>query len=133
MKKTILFLSILFTACSGGHQDYKTAENAFDAGREFINACQQGDFVKAAFYMSVGEKNTEKLKETEKQYREKDRDGRQQLRSASLNIHEVKDLNDTTTMIYYSYSFDNKPQVLEVVKQNGNWLVNFSFQAPGGN
>jgi hypothetical protein len=127
MKKLLFFAAILLSACGGKYHDYQKAENALDAGREFINACLQGDFGKASFYMVQTEKNKQKLKEAEKIYREKDRDGRQQSRTASLIINEIKDINDSTTFIYFSYSFNKQPQTLQVVRQNGTWLVNFDF------
>ena len=132
MKKSILLLIVLLAACGTKRQEYLKAENALDAGREFVNACQQGDFSKAAFFMVPGEKNKHKLQEAEKVYREKDRDGRQQSRTASLNISEVKDLNDSVTIISYRNSFDKIPQTLQVLKQNNTWLVNFSFPDSSG-
>lgn len=126
MKRIVSFVAILLVSCGGGHNEYAKPENALDAGREFINSCSTGDFAKAAFYMVPDEKNKAKLKETERVYREKDKEGRQQARSASILIGEVKEMNDSTTLIYYQNSFDKQPGVLEVLKQNGNWLVNFA-------
>ena len=119
-------MAILLTACGGKQQDYRKAENALDAGREFIGACLQGDFGKAAFFMSPGEKNIQQLKEIEKSYRQKDKEGRQQFRSASINIDEVTDVNDSTTIIRYSNSFDKLPHTLQVIKQLDNWLVDIT-------
>ncbi len=132
MKKSILVLFILLAACGTKRQEYQKAENALDAGREFVNASLQGDFSKAAFFMVPGEKNSHKLQEAEKAYREKDRDGRQQSRTASIIISEVKDLNDSVTLIYYSNSYDKIPQTIQVLKKNNTWLVNFSFPDSSG-
>ena len=126
MKSVLIFAVVLLVSCGAGHTDYIKAENALDAGREFINACATGDFSKAAFFMMADEKNRTKLKETERVYREKDKEGRQQSRLASILIGEVKEINDSTTVIYYQNSFDKQPCVLEVMKQNGSWLVNFA-------
>jgi len=126
MKKILLFTVILLTACGGRQQDYRKAENGLDAGREFIDACLQGDFSKAGFFMLPGELNTEKLKEIETAYREKDKEGRQNLRTASINISEVSDIDSVTTLISYSNSFDTLPQKIRVVKQNDSWLVDLT-------
>ena len=123
MKTFLLFIAILLTACNGKEQDYRKAENALDAGREYIQSCLQGDFLKAAFYLVPNEKNSQLLKELEKSYREKDKEGRQQFRLASININEVTDINPTTTVIQYSNSFDKLPQAIQVVKKNDTWLV----------
>ena len=123
MKTFLLFIAILLTACNGKEQDYRKAENALDAGREYIQSCLQGDFLKAAFYLVPNEKNSQILKELEKSYREKDKEGRQQFRLASININEVTDINPSTIVIKYSNSFDKLPQAIQVVKKNDTWLV----------
>ena len=117
---------LLLMTCNGKEQNYRKAEDALDAGREYINACLQGDFSKAAFYTLPNDKNTFILKDLEKTYREKDKEGRQQFRTASININEVKELTDSSTQIMYSNSFDKQPHILYVLKQKNTWLVDLS-------
>lgn len=126
MNKIFLFTALLLAACGGKQKDYHKAEDALDAGREFIGACLVGDFSKASFFMLPSENNNKILKETEKTYREKDKEGRQQYRLASINISEVTDLNAVTTVIKYSNSYDKIPHTLQVVKKNESWLVDLS-------
>lgn len=125
MKQFTWLAFLLLAACGGGTEStsYRKAEDALDAGREYVNACLQGDFSKAAFYIVADEPNHHLLQQTEKSYREKDKEGRQQLRNASINIHEVKDLTDSTTEIHYSNSFDKTTHTLQVVKRDQTWLV----------
>ncbi len=123
MKRLVWFAILLLMACGGKQQDYRKAEDALDAGREYINACLQGDFSKAAFYAVHDEKNDRIIKETEKVYREKDKEGRQQFRTASINISEVKELTDSSAEIHYNNSFDKQPHTILVVKRNDTWLV----------
>ena len=126
MRRLIWITAILLIACNGKEQNYRKAEDALDAGREYINACLQGDFSKAAFYTLPNDKNTFILKDLEKTYREKDKEGRQQFRTASININEVKELTDSSTQIMYSNSFDKQPHILYVLKQKNTWLVDLS-------
>ena len=123
MRRLIWITAILLISCSGKDQYYRKADDALDAGREYINACLQGDFSKAAFYTLPNDKNKAVLKELEKNYREKDKEGRQQFRTASININEVKELTDSSTLIMFSNSFDKQPHTLYVLKQNNTWLV----------
>ena len=123
MRRLIWITAILLISCSGKDQNYRKADDALDAGREYINACLQGDFSKAAFYTLPNDKNKAVLKELEKNYREKDKEGRQQFRTASININEVKELTDSSTLIMFSNSFDKQPHTLYVLKQNNTWLV----------
>lgn len=123
MKSFSWIILILFASCTGKQPEYRKAEDALDAGREYINATLQGDFSRAAFYTVTDEKNKQLLLLTEKTYREKDKEGRQQFRTASINIAEVKELTDSTTAIHYSNSFDKEAHILQVVKRNQTWLV----------
>ncbi len=124
MKPLICLTLICLFACNTKEQSYLPAEDALDAGREFIQSCLEGDFSKAAFYTVADEENTKILTQLEKSYREKDKEGRQQFRTASINISEVKELTDSTTLIQYSNSFDKETHSLQVVKRNNTWLVN---------
>jgi hypothetical protein len=126
MKHLVLILTVILAACGGKQESYTKATDALDAAREHINACLQGDFSKAAFYALPDEKNTQLIHDQEKQYREKDKEGRQQFRTASINISEVKDLSDSITVIHYNNSFDKQPHTIQVVKRNNEWLVDLT-------
>lgn len=126
MNKLILIFSWLLISCSNPSKDYRKAEDALDAGREYINAYLVGDFSKARFYALPDEKNQSILAEMEKAYRKKDKEGRQQLRTASIIIKEVKELTDSTTELEYSNSFENKASSLVILKRNQTWLVDAS-------
>lgn len=127
MKQLLAFVLILITACSSPKQDYGKAENALDAGREFLDACLKGDFGKAAFYMLPDDTNKQHLQDIEAAYRKNDKEGRQQLRQASINISEVDDVNETTTIINYSNSFDKTGHKIKVIKQADSWLVDLKY------
>ena len=118
-------LLLLIFACSSPTKNFTPAENGLDAGREFIDACLKGDFSKASFYMVDDEKNKQLLLNVEAAYREKDKEGRQELRLASINIKEVSEPNDSTVILYHSNSLDTSAKQTIVIKRNNSWLVNF--------
>jgi hypothetical protein len=118
----ILFLFVL-ASCSRKSSDYTKAEDALDAGRQYIQACLEGDFAKAAFYTLPDSGNKVKLDSLEKIYRSLDREGRQQLRTASININEVKESAAGTEMVY-SNSFEKEPHRIVIVQKEKQWLVN---------
>ncbi|MEY2902946.1 MAG: hypothetical protein RLY89_2052 [Bacteroidota bacterium] len=132
MRLFYCLIFVLACSCSSKQAVLLPAENAFDAGREFIDANLKGDFQKAAFYMVADEKNKEFLAVAEKEYRQKDKEGRQELRTASINLEKVEDLDQAQSIIYFSNSFDKKPQKIKVIKTNQGWLVDykFSFSTP---
>ena len=129
MKRPIIYLAVLLLgiACGRKQQNFTPAESALDAGREFIDACLKGDFTKAAFYMAPDSTNERYLKQVEGIYRNADRTGRQELRTASININQVEELNDSTTIIHYSNSLDKTPYKLKVRSNKGSWLVDLKF------
>ncbi len=110
-------------ACSSPKKDYLPAENGLDAGREYIDACLKGDFSKAAFYMIQDESNKTILASIESAYREKDKEGRQELRLASINIKEVVEPNDSTVVLIHSNSLDTVSVKTIIIKRNNNWQV----------
>lgn len=127
LKYLFLIAVMWLSACSTKEQTYIPAENALDAGREFIDACLKGDFSKAKFYMLDDSTNIQHLNKTETKFRGLDKEGRQQLRTASINISEVSDIDTMQTIIYYSNSFDQQPLKIKVIKQKEEWLVDFKY------
>jgi hypothetical protein len=114
-------------SCGNANSDYKDADNAINAGREFIDACLKGDFVRASYYMVQDSTNKEDLAKIEKQYRDKDRDGRRQYREASINISEIANPTESITIINYSNSFDRVGHKIKVIQQGNKWLVDFKY------
>ncbi len=126
MKKLLLLL-ILFTASCKSSSSYENASNALDAGREFIDASLKGDFAKAYFYMLDDAENKKLLDKIETNYREKDRDGREQYRQASINILKVTDITDKETLINYSNTYDKIGKKLKVVFIDNKWVVDLKY------
>jgi hypothetical protein len=127
MRNLFLFSLSILMACSNHAVNYSKAENAFDAGREFIDGTLKGDFKKSTFYMLLDTTNEAHLNEQEKEFRLKDKEGRQQLRTASINIQQVEDIDSITSIIHYNNSYDKRNQTLKVVKQNNNWAVDYKY------
>ncbi len=125
-KYFVLFGLIVFLfACNNKEQSLLPAENGLDAGREFIDGCLKGDFIKAHFYLMPDATNEQLLKTTEASYREKDKEGRQQLRTASINIQSVQEPNDTLVTLNYSLSSDTASKKLYIIKSESKWLVDY--------
>jgi hypothetical protein len=127
MQKFLFFSLLFFVSCSSNNIQYKKAENAFDAGREFIDGTLKGDFKKATFYMLLDSANQQFLANQENDFRLKDKEGRQQFRTASINIQQVEDIDSTESIIHYNNSFDKKEQFVKVIKQNNNWVVDYKY------
>lgn len=123
----LVIVAILFLGACKSSSSYQEATNALDAGREFIDASLKGDFAKAYFYMLQDAENKQLLDKIETDYRQKDRDGREQFRQASININEVTEITDKETIINYSNSWDKIGRKIKVVYQNNKWVVDFKY------
>jgi hypothetical protein len=125
--KYLLLAIVLITASCKSSNSYQEANSALDAGREFIDASLKGDFAKAYFYMLQNAENKQFLDKIETDYRQKDRDGREQFRQASINIGEITEITDKVTIINYSNSFDKIGRKIKVVYENNKWVVDFKY------
>lgn len=131
-KNIIHFLFLLFylTACNNNdRQQNGKAENDMDAARNFIRATMDGDYKKARTFMLPDSANTQYLDVYERNYNERmkpeDKEG---YKEASINIHQLKNINDSTSVIYYSNSYFKKDtHQLKVLRLNNQWLVDLKY------
>ena len=107
------------------------AENALDAGREFIDATLKGDFDKANFYMLQDGENKKLLQQYQTKYNAESKETQFALKQSVINILEVADVTENETIINYSNSFDKKAHKVKVILTNGNWFVDFKYTFDG--
>lgn len=128
MKNTALFFSaiaIIIASCNNEDKTTATSENDVDAARNFIQSALYGDYEKASTYMLQDSVNAERMNVIRRISLSKEE--RAGLSSSSINIHNILRRNDSTTIVIYSNSFKNNPDTLKVVKNNGQWLVDFKY------
>lgn len=128
MKKIFyLFPFLLFCiwACNSSDRQHGTSENDVDAARNFIQAALLGDYAKAKTYMVSDTPNLERMNAIERvSLSSEEKKG---LAGATINIHGVKKVNDSATVVIYSNSFKNNWDTLRVLRHNGEWLVDFNY------
>jgi len=127
----LLLICICLTACGGNKDEFSKAENAFDAGREFIDGCLKGDFKRAAFYMVPDTENTGDLQEIKRIYKEKSKDQQQNYYKASIIVNEDETVSDTVHVINYMNSYDKIARKVKVVLRNNTWQVDFKYTFNG--
>ena len=128
LKKLTLSLFIAFIVASCGNQgNNQQAENGIDGGRNFIENYMKGDMKQAKLYIVESPENKAHFEQLINDYFGLDKEGRMQLRQASLQINEIKSINDQTTVIYYQNSFDKKPRWLKVISTNQGWKVDLKY------
>ena len=125
----IIFCCAILCYCNA--KKYSKAENALDAGREFIDGCLKGDFEKAAFYMLDDDRNKELLLAQKRNYEGKNKQEKMQYNNASIIINEDATLNDSTHIINYQNSYDKIGRKIKVIFHNSTWLVDFKYTFNG--
>lgn len=121
-KITALLIAIMAIACSDG--SYSKAEDAQDAGRQFIRASLDGDYKKARFFMLKDDDNIRFLDKSHSDYNHLDKEARQLYRDAVIRPVNIEKVNDSLTR--YSYYHTSNPSdtvTLNVLRYNDEWLV----------
>jgi hypothetical protein len=119
--KRIFLITLVAAACSSG---YKKAEDAQDAGREFIRASLDGDHKKARFYLLEDSTNVLLLKQQERNYDRLSSKEKEDRRASSIRPVEIRPLNDSITEYKYYNTYNSKDTTtLRIVKTTDSWLV----------
>lgn len=122
----IIGMLVLAMSCSDKANN-EMADNALDGGRYFLENCNQGDFNKAINYLLDNPENRSYFKGISLQYFALDKEGRQQLRQASIQINEVKAIDSNQSIINYQSSMDKIPHQLKVVNSSKGWKVDLKY------
>lgn len=125
--KKILYSFLLFYAIGCKNEDKKppASENDVDAVRNFIQAALEGDYAKARTFMLADSVNTERMNVIERvKLSPEEKKG---LAAASIIVHDVKHVNDSTTVVIYSNSFKNNQDTLRALRVQGSWMVDFNY------
>jgi hypothetical protein len=122
MRFKILLLVFVAGCTAGG--GYEKAENAQDAGREFIRATLDGDLKKARFYLLKDTTNLMLIDRQQMNYNQLSRQEKRERRESNINPVAIKKINDSTTSYQYYNSYNpTDTTMFNVVKSNGDWLV----------
>lgn len=128
MKKALIWVisAFLFTSCQ--HSTGITQpEDGEDAGREFIRAVLDGDYVKAETYLLQDEEDLELYKRYVEHMRKLDGKELIEYKQSNITIHEILHQGDSSVIMHYSNSATKTPQKLKIVKRKDKWLVDFSY------
>lgn len=117
---------VIGTACNSNKHSAQS-ENDIDAARNFIRAALDGKFDNARHYMLSDSVNSNYIDVVERSFQNTDAETKNGYRGASINVHQVSSLNDSTTIVIYSNSFKNDHDTLKVIKENGQWLVDLKY------
>lgn len=126
MKYIVLF-SVIIAVCScNSESGYTKAEDAQDAGREFIRASLDGNYKKASFYLlkdSTGT-NLRLLDKWKEDYNHYSEEQKVNFKEAVIMPIHIVTTNDSTVTYTYTNSFEPKDTTsIKVVRLQGEWMV----------
>jgi hypothetical protein len=124
-KKIILPALLVFLMACGDEHSFKPAENAPDAGREFIRASLDGNYEKASFYLYLdsAKQNKMMLDKWKRDYDAMGQDERQKYKDADIMPINIRNENDSQTIYTYANSYKKDTTTIKIVRIDGEWLV----------
>lgn len=124
-----LFISSILWSCSGNNNLPNTD---IDVARTFIKDVQQNNFKDAKELLLKEQANVEYIDLLEKHYNKKSPAELEKYKDADIIVNEMTPLNDSTTIINYSNSYNKaEKNKLKLVRQNGQWLVDLKYTFSG--
>ena len=87
----------------------------------------QGNFKKAKFYIVEDAENLAIFEKMASNYYGLDKEGRQQIRLASIQINEISAVDSTMTIMNYQNSFDKQVHKLKIISTPKGWKVDLKY------
>jgi hypothetical protein len=136
--RSVLIFSFLFLqffcACKNNpdrSDTTQTSENDVDAARNFIRLALDGKYDRAKEMVIKDSLNYQFIDQAERYYKQRmDLATRNAYRSATINILNVAQQNDSVSIVRYANSYKNQEDSLKVVRVNGQWMVDLKYSFP---
>jgi hypothetical protein len=120
----LLAFSFSCNSGEGNNGSYKKAEDAQDAGRQFIRASLDGDYDKAAFYLLKDSINMLLFQKNQAYYGQLSSKEKSNYKNATIRPVGITGENDSTILYkYYATSNPADTTTLRIVRRNDTWLV----------
>ena len=132
--KVKLFIAILTcTVLTSCNDTRKNPTTDIDVARSFIKDLLENDFKGAKTFLLDEEMNNQYFELSKKEFEGKSKEILKKYKESDIIINELKSVNDSTSVVNYSNSFNKeKKYLLKIVRQNGKWMVDlkYTFQQP---
>jgi hypothetical protein len=126
MKKLIAIAGMIAVyACSSSDDgSYKKAEDAQEAGTQFIRASLDGNYEKAGFFLLKDSTNMLLFQKQQAMYKELSKKEKSSYKNATIRPVAITGENDSTVLYkYYHTSNPADTTTLRIVRRDGSWLV----------
>ena len=126
-----LFLLGFFSACRGDSNDRSnttnTSENDVDAARNFIRLFLDGELEKARNMLFEDSLNSQIFDAYERIYKNRSSVDKKGYKGSTIQIHSLRTVNDSVSVVSYSNSFKKIVDSLKVMKDKGDWKIDLKY------
>ncbi len=126
MKLLSVFAFLVILVGCSDEVSFTKAEDAQDAGREFIRASLDGNFPKAEFYLHKDTVSLLVYNRWKAGFQKMCAEENINYRQTNILPIEKKSNNDSVVSYTYSNSYKKEPTTLKIVRINGEWLVDLT-------
>ena len=120
-----------FSACRNNTTDRSdttnTSENDVDAARNFIRLFLDGELEKARTMLLTDSLNSQIFDAYERIYKNRTQKDKTGYKGSSIQIHSVRTVNDSISVVSYSNSFKKIVDSLKVMKDNDAWKIDLKY------
>lgn len=124
-----LFVAILVFCClqACNVNDRPHPRDGFETGRIFIRASLDGDFLTAEKLLYRDTLNQELFDAYKTMYNRLPQDKKDKYKNSNFDVINVNDDADSVIIIKYANSYMKRPQEIKVIKNNGDWWIDFKY------
>ncbi len=122
-KKIVIPVLLIAAIACNTEANFKKAEDAQDAAREFIRATLDGNYDKANFYLYADSTNNFLLERWKKNYIGLSGDEKQKYRDADIIVLNMHPENDSVSTFKYVNSYKKDTSTIRILRIKGEWLV----------
>ena len=123
MKKIIIAVLLLSAFACNNKGSYKKAEDAQEAGREFIRASLDGNYDKASYYMLPDSTNNFLMEKWKTGYDQLTPEEKAKYKDASIVVLNIQPINDSVYSYKYFNSYKKDTTTIKVLRLQGQWVV----------
>jgi hypothetical protein len=127
MFKKILFAVVIVLALSYCNSKSPTPTTDTDVATAFIRNTLDNNFNEATQYLLPDDINLQYFDAAKKQFTQQPIDVIAKYKAADIIIYNIKNENDSTTLVSYSNSYKKDTTNLKLKKNLGKWQVDLKY------
>jgi hypothetical protein len=128
MRKSFLFFSVILIVLYSCNVKRSIPNTDIDVARAFINDIMDNNFTDAQPLMLADDTNQGYLDVTKRKFGSYDPATLDNYRNADIIFDEIKNVNDSLTLIAYSNSYErNIKEKVKLVRVGGQWQVDLKY------